>query len=209
MEPSPSAEERRTLELLIRTIDTRNAEPASTAKALLSEFGSFASVLNGTASRLRRAGADEAIISALSWCRAAVSICLRAPVLERPIIGSSSALDAYLSFQMGFDTRERVRVLYLDVKHTLLADEEIAAGSIDAAPFYNREIIGRAIELGSTSIIVVHNHPSGDPCPSLQDVNVTRRLSALCSELSIDFVDHIIVGRGRTLSLRQAGHLGS
>ena len=205
---SPShREERLALEELIRGSASEQIDAAKVALALLVEFGSFASVIAGSAARLRRAGADDTIIAALSWCRSAIALSLRGAVLDRPVIGTSSGLLDYLMLRMGCDTRERVRILYLNARNMLLADEESSAGTVDAAPFYNREIVGRSIELGATSIIVAHNHPSGDPQPSAEDIRSTRRLSTLCSQLGIDLVDHVIVSRNRMVSMRAAGHL--
>lgn len=205
---SPSRiEEHRAIEELIKGAASTVLDPASTARALLIEFGSFASVLAGSSARLRRVGADDAVINAIAWCRSAVALSLRSAAADRPIIGTSSALLTYLKFQMGFETRERVRALYLNPKHELLADEEMAVGTVDAAPFYNREIVGRAIELGATSIIVAHNHPSGDPSPSQEDIMCTHRLSDLCSQLGMVLIDHVIVGSRKAVSLRAAGIL--
>lgn len=162
-------------------------------------------MLTGSEARLRRAGADDATIGALSWCRTAVSLCLKAPIIDRPIISTSTALHAYLKFEMSSETRERVRILYLDARNALLADEEVSAGSINAAPVYNREILARSLELGATGIVVVHNHPSGDPVPSPEDIKVTQRLSKLCAGLHIHLVDHIIVGRRGVVSFRAVG----
>jgi DNA repair protein RadC len=209
LETPPRIEDRRAIEDLIRRSASRVFDPSSTARALLTEFGSFASVLAGSAARLRRVGADDAIIDAICWCRSAVALSLRGAAADRPVIGTSSALLAYLKFQMGSETTERIRVLYLNARHELLADEESATGTVDAAPFYNREIVGRAIELGATSIIVAHNHPSGDPRPSREDIACTHKLSDLCGELGMVLIDHVIVGRTDVLSLRAAGYLCS
>lgn len=207
LEPPSRGEERRAIEELIKGSASKVLDPASTARALLIEFGSLASVLAGSSARLRRVGADDAIINAISWCRSAVALSLRGTAADRPIIGTSSALLTYLKFQMGFETRERVRALYLNPSNELLADEEMASGTVNSAPFYNREIVGRAIELGATSIIVAHNHPSGDPSPSEDDIKCTRRLSDLCDQLDIVLIDHVIVGRKKAVSLRTAGKL--
>lgn len=209
LETPSRAEERQAIEGLIRGSASKVRDPSFTARALLTEFESFASVLAGSAARLRRVGADDAIINAIRWCRSAVALSLRSSAAARPVIGTSSALLAYLKFQMGFETTERIRILYLNARHELLADEELVTGTVDAAPFYNREIVGRAIELGATSIIVAHNHPSGDPSPSRHDIKCTHRLSGLCSELGIFLIDHVIIGRMQAVSLRAAGYLDS
>ncbi len=140
-------------------------------------------------------------------CNTAVGIVLQGRVCERTVIGSSSALLDYLHFKLSTVTTERFRTLFLNARNELLADEQIVAGTVDSAPFYSREIIGRAIELGATSLILVHNHPSGDPNPSAEDVECTRRLAMLCAGLDITLLDHLIVGRLGTVSLRAAGNI--
>jgi len=124
-----------------------------------------------------------------------------------PIIGTSSALRNYLMVDMGSARRERLRTLHLDAANRLILDDETAIGTVDSAPLYAREIVGRAIEVGATSIILVHNHPSGDPRPSTRDVEATRTLADLCSGLDIVLLDHLIVGRGEVVSLRALGLL--
>lgn len=124
------------------------------------------------------------------------------------MISTSAALRDYLHVDMCNLRRERVRTLYLNVRNELLLDEETTTGTIDAAPIYAREIIGRAIEIGSTSLIVIHNHPSGDPRPSREDVRSTVCLAKLCSGVGVSLLDHLIVGRREVLSLRAMGLLG-
>lgn len=202
-----SDEERRAIEHLLRNSGTA-ARPAVVAEVLVREFGSFAAVLNGSTPRLRRAGADEPAITALRWCRDAVLLALRRRALEQPVIGTSSALRDYLRFDMANGNRERLRTLNLNAGHELLLDEETSFGTVDSAPFYAREIIARAIEVGATSIILVHNHPSGDPRPSRRDVDATIALASLCVGVGISVLDHLIVGRDEIVSLRSMGLLG-
>lgn len=109
---------------------------------------------------------------------------------------------------MSTGTRERFRTLHLNARNELLLDDETTPGTIDAAPFYAREIVGRAIEIGTTSLILVHNHPSGNPRPSSRDIDATRSLAIICAGLSITLLDHLIVGRNNIISLRSAGLLG-
>lgn len=113
----------------------------------------------------------------------------------------------YLRFDLANELNEQFRALYLNGRHELVAEETIARGTIDSAPFYAREVIGRAIEFGAASLIVVHNHPSGDPQPSREDVDCTRSLASLCAGLGIVLLDHVVVGRHAAVSLRQAGLL--
>jgi DNA repair protein RadC len=178
-----------------------------TATLLLQEFGSFAAVLDGSTARLRRAGADDRAINALRWCRNAVLLSLRRRAVEQPMIGTSSALRDYLRVDMGTGSRERLRTLHLNARNELLSDDETSIGTIDAAPFYPREIIGRAIDVGASSIILVHNHPSGDPRPTPCDVKATVALERLCVGLDITLLDHLVVGRHEILSLRSLGLL--
>jgi len=164
--------------------------------------------MEGSTERLRRAGVSDGAIDALRWCRNAVLLTLRRRALENPVIGTSAALRDYLHVDMSSSSRERFRTLYLNARNELLREEETAVGTVDTVPFYPREIIGRAIELGSTSLIIVHNHPSGDPRPSRRDVDATLSLQTLCGGLGITLLDHLIVGRGEIHSLRASGRLG-
>lgn len=174
---------------------------------MLDEFRSFAAVLKGAPRRLRRAGADESVILALHLCGTAVSVALREAVTSGPILGSSSAVLDYLRFSLASSTSEEFRTLFLNARNELLADETTSVGTVDAAPFYPRAIIGRAIELGATSLIVAHNHPSGDPSPSSADLACTMALANLCAGLDITLLDHVVVARGAATSMRAAGLL--
>jgi DNA repair protein RadC len=164
-------------------------------------------VLRGSEARLRRAGANQHLVDLLGLCRKAVSLALYQDATDRPVIPTSTALIAYLQFELGAETVERFRTIYLNGRNELLADDVIVSGTVDAAPFYPREIIGRAIELGATSLIVAHNHPSGDPKPSHEDVACTRALAVLCAGLGIKLLDHIVVGRSSVTSFRKCGLL--
>lgn len=124
-----------------------------------------------------------------------------------PVISTSRALRDYLHVDMSTSRRERLRTLHLNARNELLLDEETSTGTIDAAPFHTREIVGRAIEVGGTSLILVHNHPSGDPRPSTHDVQATIALETVCQALGITLLDHLIVGRDGIVSLRGEGYL--
>lgn len=132
---------------------------------------------------------------------------MRETVTSGPILGSSSAVLEYLRFSLASTTSEEFRTLFLNARNELLADETTSIGTVDAAPFYPREIIGRAIELGATSLIVAHNHPSGDPRPSREDMACTLALAKLCAGLDIALLDHVIVTRCTATSMRAAGLL--
>lgn len=123
------------------------------------------------------------------------------------MIGSSSATLDYLRFQLGHETRERFTVLYLNARLELITDFTVVVGTIDAAPFYPREIIAKALDIGATSLILAHNHPSGCPLPGEEDVACTRSLAATCRALGINLIDHVIVGANGTESLRRSGLL--
>lgn len=128
-------------------------------------------------------------------------------MISGPILGSSSAVLDYLRFSLASTTVETFRTLFLNARNELLADETTSVGTVGAAPFYPREIIGRAIELGATSLIVAHNHPSGDPRPSREDMDCTLALASVCEGLDIALLDHVIVTRGSATSMRAAGLL--
>lgn len=133
-------------------------------------------------------------------------VSLRSAAFDAPVISTSSALRDYLHLEMSNDNRERFRTLYLNARNELLLDEEIA-GTVDVAPFYPREIIGRAIEIGATSLIIVHNHPSGDPAPSSRDVAVTVAFGDTCRGVGLALLDHIIIARNGVVSFRARGLL--
>lgn len=177
------------------------------AAALLREFGSLSGVIGGSPARMRRAGADPSIVAMLRCCHRAMSQVLLEEVVRRPVIGSSTALLNYLRFELRSETVETFRTLYLNGRHELIMHEVTATGTIDSAPFLPREIIGRALELGATSLVIAHNHPSGDPRPSSQDLESTHLLARLCEGLDILLIDHVIVGRGAIVSLRRQGLL--
>lgn len=177
------------------------------AAALLREFGSMSAVIGGSPARMRRAGADPTIVAMLLCCRRAMSLALLDEVVRRPVIESSAALMDYLRFEVCSETVETFRTLYLNARNELIAHETTSTGTVDSVPFLPREIIGRALELGAMSIVIAHNHPSGDPRPSAQDLDCTRLLARLCEGLDILLIDHVIVGRGAVVSMRRQGLL--
>lgn len=132
---------------------------------------------------------------------------LRARLLGGPVLPGSEALANYLAITIGHLPSEQVRVLFLDVRNRLIRDETVAQGSIDRTPFYPREILKRALELGSTAIILVHNHPSGDLTPSESDLRATARIIEAGAALDIALHDHLIVGPSGWASLRALGYL--
>jgi DNA repair protein RadC len=190
--------------LLALAIPRRDTKPL--AKALLHEFGGIAGLLTADAKALARVpGMGETSAAALKAAHAAALRLLRAEIAEKPMLANWQALLDYLRADMAHHGIERVRVLHLNSKNLLIRDELVSEGSIDEAAVYIREIIRRAIDLGSAAIILVHNHPSGDPSPSRADIDLTRNLIDAAKRLGISVHDHIIIGTGGHVSLRAQG----
>jgi DNA repair protein RadC len=187
--------------LLARTIPRRDTKPL--AKELLARFGSFADVLAASPERLKAVkglGGGQAIID-LKLVHAAGVRMLRRQVLNRPALTSWSALLDYCTAAMACSETEQFRILFLDRKNNLIADEVQQQGTVDHAPVYVREVVKRALELSASAIILVHNHPSGDPTPSRADIEITRKIVEAADKLSIAVHDHLIIGRGRACQL--------
>ncbi|WP_241214126.1 JAB domain-containing protein [Sphingomonas koreensis] len=183
-----------------------SADPGTLADTLLTRFSTLAGVLS----------ADPSSVTAVSGERAAAWIAListgmqhalAAQAFDGPVITSSGELARYLRFAQGSAQVEVVRVLYLTARHQLICDEIASRGTIDEAVLYVREVLARALELGAAAIILVHNHPSGDPKPSKADVEMTRRLALTGKGLGIQLLDHLIVARAEMLSFRAQGLL--
>lgn len=192
--------------LLATAIPRRDTKPL--AKKLLAEFGGIGALVSADAESLRRVnGVGEGAIAAIKIVQATALRLLRAEVSERPILGSWQALLDYLRADMAHIGVERVRVLHLNTRNMLIRDEMVSEGSVDQAAIYVREVIRRAIDLGSASIILVHNHPSGDPSPSRQDIALTRDIAEAGKKLGIAVHDHIIIGAQGHASLRAMGLL--
>jgi DNA repair protein RadC len=171
----------------------------------LAEFGGLGALLSADAEALARHGATEGVIAALKIAEASALRLLRTKITERPILSDWQALRDYLHADMAHRPIERVRVLHLNTKNMLIRDELMSEGSIDQAAVHIREVIKRAIDLGSAALILVHNHPSGDPQPSRQDIALTKELIAAAKPLGIAIHDHIIVGTSGQASLRAMG----
>lgn len=190
--------------LLALAIPRRDTKPL--AKALLAEFGGIGGLLSADGEALARVkGMGETSIAALKIAQAAALRLLRAEVAERPVLGNWQALLDYLRADMAHHAIERVRVLHLNTRNMLIRDELMSEGSIDEAAFYVREVIRRAIDLGSAAVILVHNHPSGDPTPSRADIEVTRNMAEAGKRMGIAVHDHIIMGTSGHSSLRALG----
>lgn len=190
--------------LLALAIPRRDTKPL--AKALLAHFGGINGVLTADWEALSRfPGMGETSTAAIKIVQAAALRMLRAPVAEQPILSSWQALLDYLRADMAHLKIERVRVLHLNARNMLIRDEHMGDGSIDQAAIYTREVIRRAIDLGSSSLILVHNHPSGAPQPSKQDIQITRNIIEAGKRLGISVHDHIIIGTEGHSSMRAMG----
>ena len=192
--------------LLFRCIPRRDVKPV--ARALIARFGDLGAALAAPAEQLARVpGIGPAVALELGICHAVTVRALRSRAMERPVVSSWQALIDYCHATLAHQPRERFHVLFLDTKNRLIADEEQASGTVDHVPVYPREVVRRALELSAKSVILVHNHPSGDPAPSLADISMTRAVAAACAALDITLHDHVIIGRTGETSLRAAGHL--
>lgn len=176
------------------------------ADRLIEEFGSLPAVLAASPDRWSGIAGGTAAQGLASF-RHTVRHLLAYRLAHQPVLADWQGLLDYLRIDMAYLVTERVRLLHLNTKNMLIRDEVLAEGTIDRAAIHSREVIRRAIEVGSASIILVHNHPSGDPAPSATDIVVTRRIAGLCAELGITLIDHLIVGRPGIMSLRTEGHI--
>lgn len=191
------------LALAIPRIDTKPL-----AKALLKEFGGVAGLLTADADALLRVkGMGEGAVAALKTIQAAALRLLRDRIMDKPVLASWQALLDYLRADMAHKMTERVRVLHLNSRNMLIRDEAMAEGSIDQAAIHPREVIRRAIDLGSAAIILVHNHPSGDAAPSRADIALTRDIADAGKKLGITVHDHIVISASGHSSMRAMGLL--
>jgi len=192
--------------VLFAAIPRRDVKPL--AKELVRRFGSFADAIAAAPERLREVdGVGEGVVAALKTVEAAAHRLTRARVLGRPALGSWNALLDYCAATMARAETEQFRVLYLDRKNVLIADELHQRGTVDHTPVYPREVVKRALELSASAIILVHNHPSGDPTPSRADIEMTREIAAAAKALKIQVHDHLVVGRNGHASFKALGLL--
>jgi DNA repair protein RadC len=190
--------------LLFRSIPRGDVKPL--AKRLIARFGSLGAVLGASAETLRTVpGVGEAVALDLTLVQEAAVRASRETVAKRPVISSWSALMAYVKTALAHEPREQVRVLFLDKKNQLIADEVAGRGTVDHAPVYPRELMRRALELSASALILVHNHPSGDPSPSSADVDITRQVIEAGRTLRIAVHDHLVVGRDGVASFKALG----
>jgi DNA repair protein RadC len=189
---------------LFRSIPRGDVKPL--AKQLLLRFGSLAGVLGATTDELKTVkGVGDALALDLKLLHEAALRIAREAVGKRPVISSWSALIAYVKTALAHEAREQFRVLFLDKKNQLIADEVMNRGTVDHAPVYPREVMRRALELSSSAVILVHNHPSGDPTPSSADIDMTRQVVDAGKSLRIAVHDHLVVGRDGVASLKALG----
>jgi DNA repair protein RadC len=175
------------------------------AKTLIARFGGIGPLLAADPATLRREGLSDGVVAALKIAQATALRLLETRVEGRPILSSWDALGDYLSAAMAHSPVEQVRVLFLNAKNLLLANEALWTGSVDEASVHVREVIARAIALGATAIIIVHNHPSGDPSPSQQDIRLTKNLIEAGRHMRVAVHDHIIVGSQGRSSMKAMG----
>ena len=186
---------------LFRSIPRRDVKPL--AKALIHRFGSFAEVVSAEPARLMEVeGVSAGVAADLKLVEAAGRRLARGAIAARPLLSSWSALIEYRRATMAFSGREEFRVLFLDRRNHLIADEVLGRGTVDHTPVYPREVARRALELASTAIILAHNHPSGDPAPSGADIRMTREIVSVLDPLGIVVHDHVILGRDGHASLK-------
>jgi DNA repair protein RadC len=187
--------------VLFRAIKRGDTKPI--AKALMARFGTFAEVISAEPERLMEVkGVGEAVATELKIIQAAALRLTRGMVLDRPMLGTWNAIVDYCRAAMAFSEIESFRLLFVDKRNQLIADEVQQTGTVDHTPVYAREVIKRALELSATAIIMVHNHPSGDPTPSMADIEMTKKIIAAGLPLGILVQDHIIIGRKGHVSFR-------
>ena len=188
--------------VLFSAIPRRDTKPV--AKRLIERFGSFTEVINAPSERLKEVtGIGDAAVIQLKLVRAAALRFMRGSVMHRPVLTSWNAVLDYCRAAMGFEASEQFRILFLDKKNGLIADELQQRGTVDHTPVYVREVVKRALELSASAVILVHNHPSGDPTPSKTDVEMTKQIVEAARPLGITVHDHIVVGRRGHASFKE------
>lgn len=185
--------------VLFRAIPRQDVKPL--AHRLIHEFGDFNMAISASPARLKGVkGVGNAVIQEMKIIEAAAHRLARAKVINREVLSSWDALIDYCTASMAHRETEQFRILFLDKKNTLIADEEQQSGTVDHVPVYPREVAKRALELNASSLILVHNHPSGDPSPSTADIDMTTRIHQGLKALNISLHDHVIIGKSKTFS---------
>ena len=192
--------------LLFAAIPRQDTKPI--AKALMRRFETYQGVLRASYDALLEVdGVGESVATAIKAVEAAAIRLARAEVLDQPVLGSWSAVLDYLRMRMAHSDVEQLRVLFLNAKNAVIEDEELQRGTVNHTAVYPREIIKKALGCGATAMILVHNHPSGDPTPSKADIEMTRQVRDAAEKLGVALHDHVIVGRGRHASFKTMGLL--
>ncbi len=192
--------------LLFRAIPRRDTKPL--AKTLIQAFGSFAEVINAPDHRLKEiSGVGDAIITEFKLVNAAAVRVIRQNTLDKPALNSWQDLLDYCRATMAYELKEQFRIIFLDKKNHILADEVQQEGTVDHTPVYIREIIKRTLELSATAIILVHNHPSGDPTPSRADIEMTKKILSATQTVNIVVHDHVIIAKDGHVSFKSLGLL--
>lgn len=192
--------------VLFRAIPRQDVKPL--ARALLDQFNDFNTVVSAPVDQLQTVkGVGTAVICELKIVEAAAHRLSKTRIQQKPVLSSWQALLDYCRATMAHRATEQFRVFFLDRKNTLIADEEQASGTVDHVPVYPREIVKRALLLNASALIMVHNHPSGDPTPSDADIDMTRQVIAAAIALGITLHDHVIIGKSAEISFRAAGYL--
>jgi DNA repair protein RadC len=178
------------------------------AKRLIKRFGGFAEAISADPEALKSVeGVGESALATLKAIEAAAILLSREKVIDRPVLSSWNALIAYCRAAMAHNQIEQFRLLFLDRKNVLIADEVQQTGTVDQAPVYPREVVKRALELGASALILVHNHPSGDPTPSRADIDMTNEIKRAAQPLGVTLHDHVVIGRTGHASFRSLGLL--
>ena len=187
--------------ILFRAIPVRDVKPL--AKDLLEKFGSFAEVISAPRERLMEVeGIGESVATDIKIIAAAAQRLVKGQVRKRPVLSSWSSVLDYCRTAQAFSEKEQFRILFLDKRNQLIADEVQQQGTVDHTPVYPREVVKRALELSATAIILVHNHPSGDPTPSSADIEMTKQVATIAKPLGVQLYDHLIVGKDGHVSLK-------
>jgi DNA repair protein RadC len=194
------------LEVLLFANDPRK-DVKPLAKRLIDRFGGFPEVLSAAPDALRSAGLREPAVALIKAVHAAALRLAEAELRERDVIGSWDRLIAFCNAHIAYGQVEEFHILFLDRRNALLRHERQQRGTVDHTPVYTREVVKRALELGASALILVHNHPSGDPTPSKADIQVTHDIVSAAKPLGVVVHDHVIIGRGRHTSLRDLGLL--
>ncbi len=190
--------------VLFRAIRRGDTKPL--AKQLLARFGTFAEVLSAEPERLMEVkGVGESVATEIKVVHAAAMRLMRGQVINRPVLNTWNAILEYIRAAMAFNDIEQFRILFLDKKNQLIADEVQQEGTVDHTPVYTREVVKRALELAASAMVLVHNHPSGDPTPSMADIDMTKKIVDAGQRLGVHVHDHVIVGRKGHFSFRSNG----